>query len=318
MHDVLLADRDATRRQEEVDFPPAARNDRSRLLRIVWQDADHLGAEAHLPQSARESVEVAVVDLAGAQRLTRQHELIARARNRDARTAEDLDRAESQAREHAEMCRRELRATLDSPCPLADILARKAVVLVMVELVRHKNAAILHRDIFLAHDAVTALWDGRARHQAHSRARWHFCREEIPGTLLADDREGSRCLLRRPLRAGGRKGVAVERRAVERRIVKCRDSILSEDAPERLQERHLLDGFDFLRVFEQDRDGLLQRNILHEQPRFTSGRGRWDSGRPRSACRGRRCRSGGSPCASRGHRQSHAAGSCRRSSPCRT
>ena len=112
--------------------------------------------------------------------------------------------------------------------------------------------------------------DGRARHQAHSRARWHFCREEIPGALLADDREGSRCLLRRPLRAGGRKGVAVERRAVERRIVKCRDSILSEDAPERLQERHLLDGFDFLRVFEQDRDGLLQRNILHEQPRFTS------------------------------------------------
>lgn len=103
------------------------------------------------------------------------------------------------------MCRRELRATLDSPCPFADILARKAVVLVMVELVRHKNAAILHRDIFLAHDAVTALWDGRARHQAHSRARWHFCREEIPGALLADDREGSRCLLRRPLRAAAAK-----------------------------------------------------------------------------------------------------------------
>ena len=30
------------------------------------------------------------------------------------------------------------------------------------------------------------------------------------------------------------------------------------------KNKHLLDGFDFLRVFEQDRDGLLQRNILHE------------------------------------------------------
>ena len=78
------------------------------------------------------------------------------------------------------MRRRELRAPFDSQRALADILARKAVVLVMVELIRHEDAVILHRDVFLAHDAVTALRDGRARHQAHGRALWYFLREESP------------------------------------------------------------------------------------------------------------------------------------------
>ncbi len=118
----------------------------------------------------------------------------------------------------------------------------------MVKLVRHENALILHRDVLLAHDAVTALRDGRARHQAHGRALRHLLREEVTGTLLADDAERSRCFFLRALRARSGKGVAVERRAVERRIVEGGDGIFSEDAAERLQERHFLDGFDFFRT----------------------------------------------------------------------
>lgn len=230
----LLADRDAARRQEEVDFLPPACDERSRLCGVVRQDAEHLRLEAELLQSAREHVEIAVVDLAGAQRLARQHELIARARDCDARTAADFDGAEAEAREHAEVRRRELRAPFDSQRALADVLARKAVVLVMVKLVRHEDALILHRDVLLAHDTVTALRDGRARHQAHGRALWHLLREEIAGTLLTDDAERSRRLFLRPLRARGSKGIAVERRAVERRVVEGGDGIFSEDAAERL------------------------------------------------------------------------------------
>ena len=129
------------------------------------------------------------------------------------------------------------------------ILAAKAEVLVMLERIGHEDFLALHAHVFLPHDSVRALGHRRARHQTKRFAHAHLADEEAARTLLADDAKARGCVRRRPLRAGSQERIAVERRAIKRRLVEGSVAVLGEPSSERREKRHGL--------------SLRQRNLAH-------------------------------------------------------
>ena len=249
VHDVLLAHGNAARRQNEIGQLGRTHERTRNLLRIVGQRTEDFCLEAHLLKSCREQVEIAVVDLAGAERLARLDKLVARARQNDAHAAHARKTLPPLPCQDGDVRRRQTIARLGEHGAFFHILPTKAEVLVMLERIRHENFLALHAHVFLPHDGVRALGHRRARHQTKRLARAHLAGEEAARTLLADDAKARGSVRRRPLRTGSQERIAVERRAVKRRLVEVGAAVLGEPSPERREKRHGL--------------GFRQRNLAH-------------------------------------------------------
>ena len=257
MHDVLLADGDAPRREEQID-PLRVRHDFARrLLHVVWQDAENDGFESKFLQPCGDEEKIAVVDFPGAQRLTGRQEFVARTRHSDARTAIYRRLRMPLAREHREIRRAERLPLPNNVRARADILARIAVVLMCAQGERHEDCIPVLRYILLPDHAVTARRNRAARHDADGLARTDRTHIEIARALLADHTQAHGALRRRPRDARRSKGIAVERRTVERRIGDRRIDVLRRRAPCSLHERHALYGRCF-HIREQYLNGVLE------------------------------------------------------------
>ena len=102
---VARAFRRATRQQNHVALGQSAMQHPLKLLGIVGHDPERQRGTAQFLDRGREHCGVAVVDLTGADRSARWHDLIAGRKNRHARLAPDRDLAQADGGEHADFAR---------------------------------------------------------------------------------------------------------------------------------------------------------------------------------------------------------------------
>ena len=226
VHNVLLANGYTARGQKEIHFVRIGSNHRCGPLHIIGYRADNRHLRTELLQSPCEEIEIAVVDLPGAERLSRLKQLIARTRDRDAYPPTDKNITIPLACKYRQMRCPDALPAADEYRILLDILARIAVVLVRFGRERNVNPLPVLLHILLPHHTVAALRNRAARHDADALARADRTREEIARALLANHAQRDGMLRRGICRTRRRKCIAVERRAVERRIVKARAHIL--------------------------------------------------------------------------------------------
>ena len=263
MHDILLAHGNSPRREKEIHAIRIGGDHLRRTFHIIGHRADHRHLCAELFQPSRKEVEIAVVDLAGAQRLAGLQQLIARARHSDAHAPMDTHIRMPLTREYRDLRRADALSLREEQRILLDVLARIAVVLKWLRCKGNENCIPLLAHIFLPHHAITARRNRAARHDADTLPRTDRAGEEIARALLADHRQAYGVLCRGIRRTRRREGIAVERRAVERRIVKRSVHILRRHAPKCIQQRNALRLCDGRRMREQYLDCLLQFDILH-------------------------------------------------------
>ena len=286
MHDVLLAHGDAARREKEIHTIRIGGDHLRRAFHIIRHRADHRHLCAEFLQASRKEVEIAVVDLAGTQRLAGLQQFVARTGNGNAYAPMDTYRSITLTREYRNLRRMDALSPAHEQISLFDILARIAVVLERLRRKGNKDRIPLLTHILLPHDTVTALRNRAARHDADTLPRADCAGEKIARALLADHRQAHRVLCRGVRRARRRKGIAVERRTVKRRIVKRCVHILRRHAPHRLQQGNALRFRDGHCMSEQYLDCLFKFDILHGIL-LTFRTGKWDSGKPCIPCRAR-------------------------------
>ena len=211
VHDILLAHGNSPRREKEIHAIRIGGDHLRRTFHIIGHRADHRHLCAELFQPSRKEVEIAVVDLAGAQRLAGLQQLIACARHSDAHAPMDAHIRMSLTREYRDLRRADALSLREEQRILLDVLARIAVVLKWLRGKGNEDRSPLLAHIFLPHHAITARRNRAARHDADTLPRTDRAGEEIARALLADHRQAYGVLCRSILRARRREGIAVER-----------------------------------------------------------------------------------------------------------
>jgi hypothetical protein len=221
----------------EVCFPygdPSGRDHHVRRLglaerllqqsRIVAHHAHVDDLDAQARQHAVQRVAVRVVDLAFLERLADRGQLVAGGEERHAQAALDLDRADAERRDQADLGGPDQAARRQDGFSLGQVFARVAHVLRLLLPGRDGDAITFSLHDFLNHHRVGALRHHRTGHDAHAFAGAELAGEGFAGQGCADLPQGIF------FKIGETHRVAVHRRVVVGGHVDLRHDVLREHA----------------------------------------------------------------------------------------
>ena len=220
--EIVLADRDAARRDEDVALETTLeRLSQRRLVVGNGRRADDLRARDG--QRSGEHERVRLVDLPGLERLARRDELAAGGKDRHARPTRARDRGDADSGDPGERSRREPRAGRCDDVAGANVPAERPDAGPWLERTIDLYCVVLFDNHLYRSDGVGAFGHDRAGRDRNCIAWPDRPGERRARRRLADDPQCSR-------QVGGAHRVPVHRRARERREVDDGSHVLGQDA----------------------------------------------------------------------------------------
>ena len=250
--EVVPPDGHAARGDEDVRLEPARQRCARRLL-VVLHGREPLDDRAGRGELGRERERVRLVDLAGAERLSRRAELGSRREHDRPRPASAAERRRTRSGERADLRRPEDDAGSDDDVAGAHVAGARPHVLPLPERCVDDDPVVnLVNNLDRRHRVGSLRDDAAGRDPDRLAARESSFRRP-PGRRPRDDGE-------LPGDVRGPDGVPVHRRARERRQVDGRPCRLGEHTSRRLGERNLL-----RRKRDDARQDRLQRFVPRQE-----------------------------------------------------
>ena len=240
MHDILPAHGHAAGGEDQIGLVSRLPQHRSNALRIIRLARQHMRLCAKLCQPCGEHGAIRIVDSAKGQRLAGLHELVSCAQQADAHTAHHAHLCHAHAGEHAKVRRRQPLTSVHHHGARMHVLACPADIPVMRYTGIDADPAHALVGILLAHHAVAAVGNRRARHHAQRLPRADEKALAAARAGLAHHLEHGGMLPGRPGDILAAQAVAIQRGAVKRRHRHGRGDVLRRHAAQRLAKGHKL------------------------------------------------------------------------------